>query len=181
MKTLDTIQSLAQVGKVLSKITQILCIVGACLCLVGLILAPLGEMALLQMENVTVHGLIQAVGRTLPEILSLVSAGLVMCVAEAVLASFAHRYFANELAAGTPFTLAGAKELQHLGILTIALSLGGEIAASICASLIPALMGQRTFSTADPADGFASVSLGVTFLIISLLCRYGAQTAGERE
>lgn len=181
MKTLDTIQSLAQVGKVLSKITQILCIVGACLCLVGLVLAPLGEMALLQAENVTVHSLIQAAGRTLPEVLSLVSAGLVMCVAEAVLAAFSHRYFANELAAGTPFTHAGARELQRLGILTIALSLGGEIAASICASLIPALLGQRPLSPADPADGFSSVSLGITFLIVSLLCHYGAQTAGETE
>lgn len=176
MKTLKTIQTLAKIGKILSKIAFILSLVGACLCVVGLICLPLGSGEILKIGGVTLHGLLGvSAGEGIKIAAVALSGWLAICICEAVLAKFSERYFANELAAGTPFTLDGARELTRLGVLTIALPLGSvvisEIAQAIVANVLLVTMEQAHVSF----DLGGSIVLGIMFLVASQLCRYGAE------
>ena len=123
MNTLKTIQTLSKIGRILSKIVYICCVVGFCVCIVGIISLGLrGEV--FKLGGVTIHSIIESHSHmSMPALYTAMAVGMVLCAAEAVLSKFAEHYFTNELADGTPFTLMGAKELMHLGILTIMIPL----------------------------------------------------------
>ena len=101
---------------------------------------------------------------------------MVVCAGEAVLAKFAEVYFQNELKAETPFTLAGAKKLLRLGILTIAVPTGCAVAGSIVEGIITGFMKVEKAAAMDMYfDNEASIVLGIMFILGSLLCRCGAE------
>lgn len=103
-------------------------------------------------------------------------AWLIVCVGEAVLAKFAEVYFRNELAAGTPFTQAGARERKRLGILMMAVPTGCVVVAEIVQGIIAGFMNVAADSCMDlNFDNEASVVLGVMFIVCSFLCGYGAE------
>ena len=84
----------------------------------------------------------------------------------------------SELADGTPFSFAGAKEMQRLGILTICLPIGTKIVAEI----VHAVMEQTMQGVAPlQLDNDGSVTLGIMFIVLSLICRYGAELHKEKE
>ena len=167
-KNLDAIQVLAKIGKILSNIVQVCCIVGCCICLVGLIgmavgvdIVKIGGAGLQDMANVSIGS-----------VYATMAVGFIMCAGEAVLAGFATGYFKRELVVGTPFSYDGAKELMRLGILTICIPLGTQIVAAITHAIIKVTMGN--VGSMDLGNG-ASVALGVTFIIVSVIFRYGAE------
>ena len=93
-----------------------------------------------------------------------------------MLAKFAENYFKNELKAGTPFTFAGAREMLRLGILTLAVPTGCAVAGSIVEGIAAGFMNIEKVSAMDMYfDGAWSIALGVMFIAVSLLCRYGAE------
>ncbi len=98
---------------------------------------------------------------------------MAFCAAEAVLAGFAKRYFARELADGTPFTLRGAEELLRLGVLVIVLPVCVSLLCLIAGAIL-ALLGAGSFETSQTGV-FSSVGLGVAMIVVSLLCRHGAE------
>lgn len=181
-KTLKTIQTLGKIGKILSKIAFVFALVGACACAVGLICLPFGSGEILKIGGVTLYGLMDVEpGEGAAIAAAALSGWLIVCAGEAVLAKFAQLYFENELDAGTPFTLAGAKELLRLGILTIAIPLGSAVVAEIVQGIVAGVL-DVTASRADISfDNGGSVTLGVMFLVMSLLCRYGAELSGGAE
>lgn len=176
MKTLKAIQTLSRIGQILCKIVFVFCIVGFCFCLAGILGLALGG-EVFRLGGVTVHSLItDHTGYPLSYMYAAMAAGMLACAAEAVLCRFAERYFRNELADGTPFTLRGAKELLRLGILTAAIYLGVSIACSIGFSVVghaDARLGKFHFGDYSP------IGLGIAMIIASLLCRYGAETGGQ--
>lgn len=171
MKTLDIIQKLSKIGKILSKIMFIFCIIGFCGCIAGILSVALGAPTL-KIGGVTLESILNTEAEvTVGTVYAAMAAGMILCAGEAVLAKFTEHYFKRELADGTPFTLAGAKEMQRLGILTICLPIGTQIAAEI----VHAVMDQSMQSVAPlRLDSAGSVALGVMFIVISLICRYGA-------
>lgn len=180
MKTLDIIQTLSKIGKVFSKIVSICCIVGFCGCLVG-IAAMLVGAETVKLGGVTLHGILEAeAGVSIGTVWAAIAAGMVLCAGEYFLARMAFRYFGNELNAGTPFTEGGAKELLHLGISTIWIPIVTAVLAQVAQGVIGQFLGNT-----EPLslDGFGSVELGVMMIVMSLLCRYGAelQAGEERE
>lgn len=176
MKTLNTIQKLSKIGKVLSRIMFIFCIVGFCGCIVGIVSMALG-VETLKFGGVTLESILDtevAVGT----VYAAMAAGMILCAGEAVLAKFAEHYFQRELADGTPFSLSGAKELMRLGILTISLPIGTQIVAEI----VHAVMEQTLQGIAPlRLDHAGSAALGVMFLVMSLICRYGAEQDEEHK
>lgn len=76
------------------------------------------------------------------------------------------------MTAGTPFTTDGEKELQRLGILTICIPLGCLIVAEIVSGIIAGFLNCDDLLKLDNGD---SVAMGVMFIVMSLLCRYGAE------
>ena len=171
MRSLKTIQKLSSLGSILSKIAFVLSVVGFCGCIAGLIGLRFGSDAVLKLGNIRLHGLIaNEYGRAAE------SVAAALCGWEAVLAKFAECYFKNELRAETPFTLAGAKELQRLGILALAIPLGSSLLGSIAEGLAAGLLNTETATAAELYfDNEASLVLGLMFLLGSLLCRYGAE------
>lgn len=172
MNTLKTIQTLAKIGKIISKIIFVCCIVGLCGCIIGIIGLALGAESF-KLGSVTIHSLIEDhAGITLPALYASMAVGAVFCAAEAVLCRFAGKYFNHELADGTPFTRRGAKELLRLGILTVAIPLGTEIVCSIAVAIAEHVYpGIEKLSTGE----FSSVGLGVMVIVLALFCRYGAE------
>ena len=179
MKSLKIIQTLAKIGKVLSKIGFIFCIIGFCGCIVGVIGLAVGVIGLavgvegLKVGGVTLRNIIETNAEmNMPTLYAAMAVGILFCAAEAVLCKFAETYFKNELADGTPFTLRGSKELMRLGILNVAVPLGTVI---ICA-IVAAVIGIFYPETVKPSfDGYGSFGIGIFLMILSLVCRYGAE------
>ena len=179
MKPLNTIQTFAKIGKVLSKIVFIFCIVGFVGCIAGIIGLAVGGEEVLHIGDLTIQGLIEkGADISVATFYASMAVGIVFCVAEAVLSKFAEKYFKNELADGTPFTFRGSKELKRLGILTIAIPLG---AISIC-SIGVAIAGHFFTGIKDVSfSDYASVGLGIGMILMSLVCRHGAEIAEVKE
>lgn len=171
MKTLHTIQTLAKIGKVISRIVYICAIVALCAGIAGLILLPLGAGAILKYGGISLNDTL-ASGIGVGAVWAAVLTWTIRVAGEMVVARFAWRYFAGELQAGTPFTMAGAREMQRLGILTIAVPLGCTIASAIITGIAGRLLQLETELTFDNGS---SVTIGVMLLIFSLICRYGAE------
>lgn len=183
MKTLKTVQTLSKIGKVLSKIAFVFAIIGFCGCIAGLISINLGNGSLIKIGGVTLHGIIaNDSGYNIKSISAALVAWLIVCSGEIALSWFAKRYFTNEQLAETPFTQSGATELKRLGILTICIPLGTSIVADIVQA-VPAGMLNVTadFATDICFDNETFIALGVMFIVISLLCRYGAELEENKE
>ncbi len=172
MKTLHTIQVLAKIGKIVSKVIFVFCIVGFCACAVGILTLALG-LETFRLGGVTICGLIEnSSGMDAPTMYAAMASGMVFCAAEGVLCKFAEVYFRNELADGTPFTRHGAKELLRLGILAIAIPLCAAILCTIglnIAGVVYPAMDKLSFG------GSSSAGLGIILIVLSLFCRYGTE------
>lgn len=176
MKRLQTIQKLFGLGRVLSKVVFVFCIVGFCGGAVGLLSMALGAPAL-KIGGVTLESMLKVEAGVAPgTVYAALAAAMILCAGEAVLAKFAERCFRHELCRGTPFCSDWAGELRRLGILTICIPIGTQIAAE----LVHAVLGQALPEVAPlHLDCGGSVALGVMFLLLSLLCRYGAELREE--
>lgn len=173
MESLKTIQKLSKLGKIFSKIIFICCIIGVVGCIVGMVCLPFADTQGLKIGGVTIHGLIvNRIGIDLNSLYPLMSGALIVCAGQAVNAKFAEKYFVNELVAETPFTVSGAKELLRLGIITISVPLGALILAQIVSGVIAEFMQCGDVFKLEGGD---SVAMGVMFIVMSLLCKYGAE------
>lgn len=177
MRSLNAIQTLSGVGRVLSKIAFIFSVIGFCGCIAGLLSLSFGNGSLIKIGGVTLHGLLsEEYGCNIKSVAAALSGWMIVCAGEAVVAKFAEIYFRNEKKAGTPFTLAGAKELLRLGILTIAVPTGCAVAGTIVRGIAAGLLKVEKLAAMDTVfDGAASAALGVMMILGSLLCRYGAE------
>ena len=177
-KTLETIQKLSRLGKVLSKIVFIFSLIGAIGCAAGFV-----SMALLpesfQLGSVTIQGLVDLTDEVNPnEVYSAMAVGMITFTAEAILAKLAERYFHRELEAGTPFTFAGAKELKRLGVCAIVIPIAALVAAEIVHNLMQQFL--TGIGSLDLAES-GSVGLGIMMIVASLLCKYGAELTQQGE
>lgn len=102
---------------------------------------------------------------------------IILCSGEAVIAKFAEHYFKGELFDGTPFNMEKSKELTRLGIITIGVSIVTEVVAAIVYEIMSFI-----FVNTDSLEigNWGSVGIGITFIIVSLICRYGAERGREQ-
>ena len=177
MQTLQILQTISKIGRIVSKVVFVCCVVGFWLCIVGVISVAIGASAL-QVGNVTLESILQAEGNmTTGSLYATMAMCTIVCAGEAVLAKFAERYFTHELADGTPFTFDGAKELLRLGVLSICIPVGMQIIIQIVVTILTKVM---TDVEAQKPEIAGSVTLGVMLVVLALVCRYGAElTAAE--
>lgn len=177
MNSLKPIQTLSKIGNILSKIAFVFSVIGFCGCIAGLLSLSFGNGSLIKIGGVTLHGLIsENFGYNIKAVSAALSGWLVICAGEAVIAKFAELYFRNELKAGDPFTFAGAKEMMRLGILTIAVSVGSSVIGGIVEGIVVGFLKiEKTAVVNMYSDSAANIALGVMFIVVSLLCRYGAE------
>jgi len=177
--SLHTLQVLAKIGKILSKIVEILCIIGAVFCLAGSVALVTGVAT---MDLFTDYGISfftkGAAGQTVSNAYAAMVCGFISCTGQAVLAGFAAKYFRHELDAGTPFTFMGAKEMKALGIITIVIPIAVSILSSVICGMLTMIMGD--FGKLN-ITGEVSIGLGVMFLVLSAVFRYGAEIAQAHD
>ena len=177
MKSLKAIQVLSRIGKILSTIVYICCMIGAITCAVCVgLFALYGEKAIQQTKENAIQlsdkSVIETIEKIdLPYIITAMVIGAVFCAASAVVAKFAQNYFKHELEDGTPFTMRGAKELMRLGIIYIAVNLG----ASIVCGAAYAIASKSIESLNEFDFEGMSIGLGITFIVVSVILRYGAE------
>ena len=176
MKTLNTLQALSKLGKILSRIVFIVCLVGGIFCAVGIISLQFFPESF-KLGGVTIHSMIETSAEiSMGTCYASMAAGLILCAGECVLAKIAEKYFRNELKAGTPFTFDSAKELVRLGICAICIPIGTRVIAEIVYQVMANLM--QTVSEIEFTDT-VSVGLGVMMIVAGLLCKYGAELSQE--
>lgn len=83
-------------------------------------------------------------------------------------------YLKQELKDGTPFTVKGADMLKRLGIRIIILS---AVSTTVQASILAMYKISETTEITELAE----FSLGICFIIFSMIIRYGAQLNGEKN
>ena len=177
MKSLNSIQTLCKIGKVLSKIAFIFSVIGFGGGAAGLISLIIGNDALVEIGTITIHGtMLSDMGMNAASISARLAGWMIVCVGEAVSAKLAEIYFKNELQAGTPFTLGGAKEMQRLGITVLAVSAVCSVAGAAAEGIILGFSNIENTADSNIYSNVASgIALGIVFIIVSLLCRCGAE------
>ena len=177
MNTAHTLQKLSKLGKILSKIAFIFAVIGFVGCIAGIASAQFGSGPILKLGGVTLYGLIPgSLSGNIKGVCAALSGWLVICAGEAVLAKFAEVYFSNVLKAETPFTLAGAKELLRLGILTAAIPTGCAVLGDIVQGVVSGLLRVTADGAMDVyTECGSALVLGMAFILGSLLCRLGAE------
>ena len=174
MKTLESIQKTYKVFKTLAKIAMILSFIWAGTTLVGLLCGVVwrtgGHVYGIFMENAL--KLAQAAG--LEQMIGTLFADFVFALTDGLLFLFAYRYFKQELADGTPFTLAGAGQVKSLGIKTIVMPLVAAILSAVI---------YECFGLAHPSDrgNGTAVVLGIALILFSLVLHHGAELREGKE
>lgn len=178
MKTLNAIQTLSKIGKIFSKIIYYCCIAGLCGCAIGIFAMLIGAQTV-KIGGVTLHSILESEANTSTgTVWASIAAGAILCLGEFFVSRMACRYFENELKAGTPFTAEGAKELLHLGISIIWIPIVSAVLAQVARGVIAQFMENVEKLS---LDSFDSVALGVMFIVMSLLCKYGAECNESSE
>lgn len=182
MKTLNTIQTLAKVGRIISKIVFIFCIIGAVGTAVGIAsVAVLGEAAIKIGGDSAIKIVQEEAEINIPTMMAAMITGLAVLIGEIFISKFAETYFKNELADGTPFTTRGANELKRLGIICIAVPLGTAVVCGLGLAVASVAVPSINMSGIEMSDA-GSVGIGIAFLVVSLLCRLGAEkTEGNQD
>lgn len=183
MESLKTIQVFAKIGKIISQIVFVCCIIGVAGCVLALMLLPIGAQVL-ESEGTTLNDYIIAYqGYSLDTLYATIASATVIVAGECVTAKFAQLYFKRELKDGTPFTLRGSKEMLRLGIISVAVSVGSVIVASIVkAVMAAALPAVQLENVGDYEMSFN----GLFFIVVSFVLRSAtefitAKQKGENE
>lgn len=177
MKSLKTIQTLFKVGKILSRLAFMFALIGFCGCIAGLLSLKFGSGELIRIGDITLHRLLDTgTGQNTQSICAALSGWSIVCAGEGVVAKFAEIFFRNEQAAGTPFTSDCAAEIGRLGVLTIAVPTGCAVVGKIMESIADSFQtGASALGSGLYLDTTGSIALGVAFLVMVVLCRYGAE------
>ncbi len=176
MNSLNVIQTLAKIGKIISRIIYILCCVGFWASLVSVIIYALAGEGALKIGGTSILGPIQSkADLSALALCGHIAGSAVICAAEAFVARRATKYFENELKDGTPFTYDGSKELLKLGITTIVLPICAVIICSIGFSIAGHINPELT--KPEWIENTTSTGMGIAMILISLLCRYGSELA----
>lgn len=163
MKSLEIIQKIVKVLRILAKIAYIFCIIGA-------VASAIGAASLFAIdENSEIWK--KALEAIQPDTIDLAAVrctcltGVFVCAAGAVLSWFSKRLFEDELAAGTPFDRNICKDVLKVGIIYLAVS----VVSGIIIAIIYAC-----FKLDADGSGFPGFTTGIVYIIFWLLCRYGA-------
>lgn len=173
--TLTTVQKFSKAGRIISKIVFILCVIFSVICFICVCTtaAGLGMGELFKIGGVSIIGLIEKeTGGSIEEMQASIFTGFLSLASSAVLAKFCEKYFVNELAAGTPFTFEGAREMRRLGILLIAVPLGVSVFSEILLAITN--IDQKITMNAE-ISASSPILLGIVLIAISFVFKYGAE------
>lgn len=178
MKTLKALRVIAKIAEILSRIAFVCCIVVAASCLVGIVCLLVGA-PILRVSGITIESLLKTQANlSIGTLTAAMASVAILSAGSGVEAGFAAHYFKRAQADGTPFCLEGAKELFRLGILSIAIPFGSMILAQIVQAVLT--LGMQNIEPLSLNFG-SSISIGVLYLVMSLICRYGTELLAKKD
>ena len=163
MKSLDVIQTICKILKILTMIAFVCSIIGAATSFVGaIILFCIREDSALWQEA------IKHFTETPPDLnymrCNLVGA-VVTCSISAIIMGFAKRFYADEIAAGTPFDRTICKKMLKEGVLYLSLSVVSVVVTAIV---------YACFGVSYEGSNYSGFGTGIMFVLCWIICRYGA-------
>lgn len=179
MKSLKIIQVLAKIGKIFSKVLFICCVVGFCGCVVGFFALLIGADKV-KLDGKTLNEVLieKANGTTVNTLYDIMVVGVILSAGQAVLCKFTEKYFDKQLAIGTPFDLEFSRLTLKTAILIICIPLVSILLASISHAIFKeCLSGVKSMNLAD----YSSVGIGVAFILLSVIYRYGAEVIAQSK
>ena len=177
MDSLNTIQKVAKFGKIVSKIVYVLCFVS----FIILLITSLGIWELPNTISISgkdipfIEGLDDTnVTLSKATIFDQLINSAILLIGELYLAYKALKYFEFELEEGTPFTFKSAEKMKNLGILVITVPIIASLVALIAHIIIQSMLNNVTEFNSN-LD--ISLTMGLFFLFLSAVFRYGATLA----
>ncbi len=169
-------QTLHRIGLVLSRL---FCFMSMILLFISFIAAGILTFSLGDGDlSMRINGFLEARNSNAGNAAAAFAALFLISLGEIFLSRYASSYFRAELDAGTPFEKESASRLMKLGFLTILVSLLTRLVMALLYRIVfPAELSVPLSATF--LNG--SLPLGIMFLIISLLCRYGSEIQGRKE
>lgn len=177
-KTLNTIQILMKVGKIISQIAFIFGIIGLVSCAVGIIsLAFLPESFVIDGVKFVIRSS-ENENTSIGTMYSAMTVSLIMFIGETIIARFDYLFFKRELEVGTPFNFEVAKKMKYISIKMIVIPIICSIISTIAYEIFKATMSD--VGTVHIGDEI-SFGVGIMLLIFSFVCKYGAEIEQERQ
>lgn len=178
MKSLKIIQTLAKIAKIVSKVLFICCIVGACGCVLGVIALAFGVQEMKFGERSLEIILMEEANTTVNTLYAIMVVGIILSTGEAVICKLAENYFAKQLEAGSPFDFSFAKSTLKFGIFVVCIPLIAMFLSIVCHAIMrECLSNVAAMNLAD----YSSVGLGVVFIVLSLVYKYGAEVVAQSK
>lgn len=179
MKSLKVIQVLAKIAWVLCRIVFVVCIVGAAASVVGLSIFHLVQNVKINAEQ-TVAQLIEEQHIRIPEAYAGMGIALLSCGVGIFLAKYNELFFKKEIDERTPFKREIVKQMKTVAIVNILVSLALGIIAATAMSIVLSINHLESINRGD-FSLFSTVGFGISLLIISLFCDYGAEVSEHKE
>ena len=177
MKSIRIIQVLAKIARVICIIVFVCSIVGAVGCMVGLIVLPLCKDIVVS-DGKTLAELLIEKDMPLYKVYCALAVGLTSCGVSIFLAKYNELFYKREIEIGTPFNKEVVRDMRKTAIVNIITSLVLVIACSIAVAVV------SNINKADMSfkfEYFSSIGYGITLLILSLFCDYGAELNQKQE
>ncbi len=174
MKSLQTIQKVFHVFRILTQIAMVLTFIWAGLSALGLLFVIIlhfgGNIA-----GTDTSWLFNMTGtENTAQVMGILINETVLALTNGALLTYTLRYFRTEEKDGTPFTKRGADEIMRLGLLNIAL----PIVTAIAVAIISAIFAVPKGSVSDWSN-LDSLTVGIFMILASLIFRYGADLEGD--
>lgn len=178
-KSLNTLKTVAKIGRILSKIVFICCLVGGIFSLVGIVSLAIGAKNNIQIGDVNIHLFIEEKAEmSVNDLYTAMAVAIALCSTQAVLAKFSEKYFVRRLNGGTPFSADCADDTKKFGIVVIVLSLVGSFLTSLVHDVMAVVMEDVT--SVSELNAGSSVWIGVMFLVLSVVFRAGLEQSNAK-
>ena len=177
MKSLRIIQILAKIARVICIIVFVCSIIGAVGCISGLIALPLTQDAIV-IDGKTLAEYLLEKDIPIEKAYAAMATGLASCGVSIFLSKYNELFFKREIELGSPFNDEIVKRMRKVAIVNIVVSLVLSVACAISISIVENV---TKINMSFRFDYFSSIGYGISLLIISLFCDYGAEKSKPSE
>ncbi len=174
MKTTnDKIEKLNKAGKILSRIFFLLSALAAASSLISIV-----YVYLIGGPGERIKKVLSEYGCSPNAVYPLLTSVIICLIGEIIVSSKAEKYFILSLESSTPFTLKGAENLFHLALYCIIVPIVTYALSFLILYLSP---DARTDALNIEGHFTFSISLGIMFIITSLLLKSGYEEIGDNN
>lgn len=177
MKSLKTIQVLAKIARIICLILFVTSIIGVVGSTIAIISYPYVQDVIVS-EGKTVAQLLSEKGLGIKHVYFSLATSLAGCGLNVFLAKYTEVFFKKELEIGTPFHTGIVKSMRKMALVHIISSIAFAVAVGIAVAFMEVFGGVKINIE---YSNLSTIGFGLSFLVLSLFCQYGAEVQVKRE